>query len=114
MLEKVVKRLRRKAKVRARITWTAACPRLSVYRSNANMYAQIINDEADKTLCSASNLKLDKKGTKSENAALVGESIAKLAKEQKISKVVFDRNGFAYHGRVKTLADAARKAGLEF
>jgi len=113
MLEKVVKRLRRKAKVRARMHWTAACPRLSVFRSNANIYAQLINDEDSKTLCSASDLKLDK-GTKSENAAKVGEAIATLAKEQKVSKVVFDRNGFAYHGRVKTLADAARKAGLEF
>ncbi|MCT4617614.1 MAG: 50S ribosomal protein L18 [Candidatus Gracilibacteria bacterium] len=113
MLEKVVKRLRRKARVRAKISGTAACPRLSVFRSNANIYAQIINDEDSKTLCSASDLKLDK-GTKSEKAAKVGEAIANLAKEQKVSKVIFDRNGFAYHGRVKTLADAARKAGLEF
>lgn len=114
MLEKVVKRLRRKAKIRSKISGTAETPRLTVFRSNANIYAQLIDDNNSVTLASFSDLKLEKSGKKTEMATKVGEGIAKAAQEKNIKKVVFDRNGFAYHGRVKALADAARNAGLEF
>lgn len=96
------------------MTGTSTMPRLCVFRSNANIYAQIIDDTTGTTLVATSDLKLKKKGTKSENAKKVGEDIAKLALAKKIEAVVFDRAGFAYHGRVKALADAAREAGLKF
>lgn len=114
MLEKTLKRLRRKVRVRSKIHGTAECPRLSVFRSNTNIYAQIIDDNSGVTLASFSDLKLEKTGTKTDAASKVGESVAKAALEKNVKAVVFDRNGFAYHGRVKALADAARKAGLEF
>jgi len=88
-------------------------PRLSVYRSLNHIYAQIIDDLAGKTLAAASSLKI-KKGKKAEKAEAVGAQIAKLAKEKGVKKVVFDRGEFLYHGRIKKLADAARKEGLEF
>lgn len=110
---KKTNRERIKRKIRAKISGTALRPRLSVYRSNVNIYAQIINDEKGATLVSASDIKL-KKGTKRERAAEVGRTLATLAKDAKISKVVFDRNGFNYTGRIKVLADAAREAGLQF
>lgn len=114
MLEKNLRRLRRKIKVRSRIHGTAECPRLSVFRSNSNIYAQLINDNENLTIVSFSDLKLERTVTKTESAKKVGQELAKLAFSKDIKAVVFDRNGFAYHGRVKALADAAREAGLEF
>jgi len=114
MLEKTLKRLRRKNRVRSQIQWTAQRPRLSIFRSNKGIYAQVIDDVSGVTLASYSDLKLEKTGTKTEVATKVGEEVAKLASAKGVKTVVFDRNGFAYHGRVKALADAARKAGLEF
>jgi len=107
-------RLRRQIRIRAKISGTASRPRLSIYRSNTNIYAQLIDDTAGKTLASTSDLKLEKQGNKVEMSKKVGEAIAKLAKEKGIETVVFDRGWFAYHGRVKALADSAREAGLQF
>jgi large subunit ribosomal protein L18 len=108
-------RQRRHARVRAKVSGTAECPRLNVFRSNANIQAQIIDDEAGNTLvaCSSMQLKLENGGN-IEAAKAVGTEIANLAKAKGIEKVVFDRGGYLYHGRVKALAEAAREAGLEF
>lgn len=114
MLQKTLKRLRRKNRIRAQISWTATKPRLAVYRSNSNIYAQLIDDTAWKTLTSFSDLKLDKSGTKTEMATKVGEEMAKKVLDLKISDIVFDRGWFAYHGRVKALAEALRAGGLKF
>ena len=112
-----VARLRRHARVRKTVFGTAEMPRLNVFRSNSNIFAQIIDDEKGITLVSASSidkeLKLENGGNK-EAAQKVGKLIAKRAKEAKISKVVFDRGGYLYHGRVEALAEAARENGLEF
>lgn len=113
MLQKQANRLKRKARVSSTIFWTASRPRLSIFRSNTHIYAQIIDDESATTLVSYSDLK-STTGTKLERAKQVWEHIAKLAQEKKISSVVFDRNGFLYHWRVKTLADWAREAWLNF
>lgn len=113
MLAKFVKRLQRKERIRAKISGIASRPRLSVYRSNSNIYAQLIDDVTGNTLCAASDLKIDA-GTKSERAQKVGEELASKAKSLNITEIVFDRGGFAYHGRVKALADGARSAGLKF
>ena len=102
----------RHERIRQQIIGTKDIPRLTVYRSNNNIYAQIIDDENGVTLASASSMKM--KGNNTEIAAKVGEAIAKEAKKAKITKVVFDRGGYLYHGRVKALADAARENGLEF
>jgi large subunit ribosomal protein L18 len=107
------RRERIKRKIRSKIFGTADRPRLSVYRSNKNIYAQVINDVKGVTVVSASDIKT-KKGTKVERAKEVGALVAKLAKEAKISAVVFDRNGFNYTGRIKILADSAREGGLNF
>lgn len=105
----------RKRRVKAKIFGTAECPRLTVSRSNVHIYAQIINDELGATLVSFSDIKVKKeKKTKVEMAQTVGEEIAKLAVAKKIKKVTFDRNGFMYHGRVKAVAEGARKGGLVF
>lgn len=114
MLQKTLTRLRRKIRVRSKISWTAARPRLAVFKSNMYMYAQLIDDVAWVTLCSSSNLKNDSKATKTEMAKIVGSDIAKKAMEKGISEVVFDRAGFRFHGRVKALADAARETWLKF
>ncbi|MBI4157695.1 50S ribosomal protein L18 [Candidatus Woesebacteria bacterium] len=107
--------LRRKKKVRAKISGTGQRPRLAVYRSNRYIYAQIIDDTKSETLVSASNLsKNPQKGAKVEEAKKVGQEIAKAALGKKIKKVVFDKSGYKYHGRLKALADAAREGGLEF
>ena len=108
-------RRRRHARVRAKVSGTAECPRLNVFRSNANIQAQIIDDVAGNTLvsCSSMQLKLENGGN-IEAAKAVGTEIANLAKAKNIEKVVFDRGGYLYHGRVKALAEAAREAGLEF
>lgn len=110
---KTDKRIRLKAKIRAKISGTSARPRLSVFRSNKFIYAQIIDDGAGKTLASASDLKLTK-GTKTERAKQIGKLIAEEALKNKINEVVFDRNGFKYTGRIKLVADEARASGLKF
>lgn len=109
---KIKSRIKRKARVRARVVGTSVKPRLSVYRSNAHIYAQLIDDSAGKVLCAASDNKAT--GTKSEKAKSTGVAIAKLALKAKIETVVFDRNGYKYHGRVKMVADGAREGGLNF
>ena len=110
-------RLARHTRVRNKIVGTKSVPRLNVFRSNSNIFAQIIDDEASKTLVSASSIDKELKlenGGNIEAAAKVGELLAKRAKKAKISKVVFDRGGYLYHGRVQALAEAARENGLEF
>lgn len=104
----------RHARIRTKVSGTSDLPRLCVFRSNANIYAQIIDDETGKTLVSTSSLNLKLKKNDIETATKVGEEIAKLAKSAKIKEVVFDRGGYKYHGRVKALAEAARDAGLKF
>ena len=114
--DRIARRKKIKQRVRKNVSGTPERPRLSVYRSNTGMYAQIINDEDGRTLVSASSLK-DKKANgipKIEQAKLVGQAIAEKAKAAGIEMVVFDRSGYLYHGRVKALADAAREAGLNF
>lgn len=113
MLAKFAKRLQRQVRIRAKISWTSSKPRLSVYRSNSNIYAQLIDDVSWKTLCASSDLKLEN-GTKTEKAAKVWEELATKAKSLNITEIVFDRGWFAYHGRVKALADGARSAWLKF
>lgn len=118
-LKKSLTRLKRQVRVRKKVKGTSERPRLSVFKSAKHIYAQIIDDTSGQTLLAASTRTIDLipqsnyTGNKGA-AALVGESIAKLAIEKNISRVVFDRNGFLYHGRVQALADASRKAGLEF
>jgi large subunit ribosomal protein L18 len=113
-------RLRRKKRVRKRIRGEPCKPRLSVFRSAKHIYAQIIDDTKATTLVDASSLSkeyrplIQGKGGNKTGAAMIGEFIAKRAKAKGIDKVVFDRNGFLYHGRVKALADAAREHGLKF
>ena len=111
--KKVERRIKIKYRIRKRVNGTTERPRMSVFRSNKQIYVQIINDLTGCTLASASSLGLDAM-PKKEQAAKVGELVAKKAIEAGISKVVFDRNGYLYHGRVKELADAARKGGLIF
>ena len=112
-------RVRRHARVRHDVTGTPERPRLAVFRSLTHIYAQVIDDAAGHTLVAASDLDAEvRKGVtgkkKSEVASLVGEALAKKARDKGIKAVVFDRGGFKYHGRVKALADAARKGGLTF
>lgn len=111
-----LERTRRHKRVRTKISGTAECPRLCVYRSNTNLYAQVIDDVAGKTLVSASTLDKEVKTKKSnkEAAKEVGTLVAKRAIEKNIKTVVYDRGGYVYHGIVKELAEAAREAGLEF
>jgi len=114
---KIKKQLRekRRARIRARVKGTKARPRLSVFRSLKHTNAQIIDDLSGKTLVSVNDLELKvKKGKKLEKAKAVGLLIAKKAQEKKIKKVVFDRAGHKYHGRIKALAEGAREGGLEF
>ncbi len=110
---KTEKRSRLKAKIRSKISGTSERPRLSVFRSNKFIYAQLIDDTTGKTLAAATDAK-ETKGTKIERAMKVGKTIAENAKAKNISTVLFDRNGFKYIGRVKVLADEARKEGLVF
>ena len=108
-------RLKRHARVRAKISGTAECPRLDVFRSNSNIYAQIIDDVKGVTLCSESSLdKTIEGGGNKEAAKAVGKLIAERAKEKNITDVVFDRGGNIYHGRVQALAEGAREGGLNF
>ena len=113
MISKNDRRNKIKARIRGRISGTPERPRLCVFRSNKQIYAQVIDDIAGTTLCSASSKGITE-GNKSEIAAKVGEAVAKKALEAGINTVVFDRNGFLFHGRVKSLADGARKGGLKF
>ncbi len=108
-------RQKRHLRIRNKISGTASCPRLSVYRSNSHIQVQIVDDDKGTTLVSvsSSNLKLENGGNVAA-ATAVGSEIAKLAKAKQISKVVFDRSGYLYHGRIKALAEAARAGGLEF
>ena len=108
-------RQKRHARVRGKISGTAECPRLNVYRSNKNIYAQVIDDVAGVTLVSASTLDSVVSGnTKTEQASSVGAVVAKRDVEKGIKEVVFDRGGYLYHGRVQDLAEAARENGLDF
>lgn len=109
---KTAKRIRLKKKIRAKIFGTSSVPRLSVFRSNAHIYAQLIDDNSATTIVSSSDTKL--KGKNVEKAIMVGKEIAKSALEKNISKIIFDRNGFKFTGRIKALADSARSAGLNF
>ena len=111
------KRKKVRFSIRKKIIGTSERPRLAVFRSNKQIYAQVIDDNSGKTLASASSLSLndkDRKGPKSDQAKIVGGMIAENAKKSGIEKVVFDRGGFLYHGRVKSLADGARESGLIF
>ena len=114
MTTKTDRRNKIKLGVRSKIQGTTERPRLTVFRSNKQIYAQVIDDLTGKTLASASSLKLSEKAPKKEMAAKVGEPVAKAAQEAGVTSVVFDRNGYLYHGRVKEMADAARKGGLKF
>ena len=111
--KKEKRRMKIKFRIRKNVNGTAERPRLSVFRSNKQIYAQVINDITGTTLASASSLVLEKM-PKDEQAQKVGELIAQKAQAAGIEAVVFDRNGYLYHGRVKELADAARKGGLNF
>jgi large subunit ribosomal protein L18 len=119
MAMKIVGRERRKLRIRKKVNGTSERPRLSVFRSTKHIYAQVIDDASGKTLAHASTLSKDLRGTLEEDnkvqaAKKVGALIAKICKSKKIDRVVFDRNGYLYHGRVSALAQAAREAGLEF
>lgn len=117
-LSKNQARLRRKVRIRKKVNGTPERPRLCVFRSNEHIYVQLIDDTTGKTLASASSLSLAKAGKEckqnKEGAEQVGQEIAKLAKENNVENVVFDRNGYLFHGRIKALADGAREGGLKF
>lgn len=115
-LTKYYRRKRIKQRIRKTISGTAECPRLSVYRSNKEIYAQVINDEDGKTLAYVSSLN-DKEahnGNKIDQASVMGKKIAEACVKAGVETVVFDRNGYLYHGRVRALAEAARENGLKF
>ena len=114
MLKKDISRKKRIKRTRAKISGTADRPRLSVFRSLRYIYAEIIDDEKGKILTSIDSRKLKKAKNNIETAGKIGEEIAKLAIAKKISEVVFDKRGYKYHGKVKALAEGARKGGLKF
>ena len=119
MAMRIVGRERRKLRIRRKISGTSDKPRLTVFRSAKHIYAQVVDDNAGTTVAHASTLSRDVRGEVSEDSKLdaakkVGKSIAKLLLAKGIEKIVFDRNGYLYHGRVRALADAAREAGLKF
>ena len=116
IINKNAMRLKRHVRVRGKISGTPECPRLNVFRSNANIYAQIIDDVNGVTLVAANTLEKDFEGTTGniEAAKKVGQIVAQRALEKGINEVVFDRNGYLYHGRVAALAEGAREAGLKF
>ena len=118
MMSKELARAKRKIRIRKKISGTSERPRLVVYRSNLHLYAQIVDDAAGSTLVATSTLTLSKGGAgvrpNLEGATRVGQEIARLAKEKSISSVVFDRNGYLYHGRIKAVAEGAREGGLQF
>lgn len=111
---KELRRAKIKRRVRKTILGTSEQPRLSVYRSNKEIYAQIVDDQKGQTIVSASSLKSKLKGTKQEIAQSIGKEIAEKAVKEGIEQVCFDRNGYLYHGRVKSLAEGAREGGLKF
>ncbi len=113
MISKIARRNKIKTRIRGKISGTPTRPRMSVFRSNKSIYVQVIDDLNGNTIAAASSKGIET-GTKCEIAAKVGEEIAKKVIEKGVSEVVFDRNGYLYHGRVKSLADAARNAGLKF
>ena len=113
-IDRKIGRLKRHRRVRVHTTGTAERPRLAVFRSLNHLYAQVIDDNGGRTLAAASTVALKAKGNGMEAAASVGKAIADKANAAGVKKVVFDRGGFLYHGRIKALADAAREAGLEF
>ena len=118
MLSKNDVRVKRKIRIRKRLSGTSERPRLVVFRSNLHIYAQIIDDMTGSTLAQASTLTLSKNGEKvacnKAGAEKVGKEVARIAKDKNITKVVFDRHGYLYHGRIKAIADGAREGGLEF
>ena len=116
MLESDRKRLKRKVHIRKRISGTAERPRMTVYRSNRSLYIQIVDDTNGHTLASASTLEKELRSLKinAEGAGKLGEVMGKRLAEKKITSVVFDRNGYLYHGLVKAMAEGARKAGIQF
>ena len=114
MVTKIQRRNKIKTRIRGKISGTALRPRMTVFRSNKQIYVQLIDDLAGNPLGSASSKGLEANGTKSEIAAAVGKNIAEKAIQAGITEVVFDRNGYLFHGRVKSLADAAREGGLKF
>lgn len=114
LASKLKNRAQRKYRIRATVSGTSDRPRMTVHVSNTNVSAQIIDDSTGKTLAAATSVGAKTKGTLTEKAAIVGTEIAEKAKKAKVSKVVFDRNGRRYHGRIKALAEAAREKGLEF
>jgi len=111
---KQAKRIRRRGRVRARVSGTASCPRLSVFRSNRGFYVQIINDETGKTIVSASAGEVKITGKKTVVSLELGKLMARKATAKGVGRVVFDRNGYKYHGRVKAFAQGVRAGGLEF
>lgn len=113
MNKNILRKKQRQSRIRAKVRSISELPRLSVFRSNTHIYAQIIDDAAHKTLLGLSEKK-ETKGTKTERAKILGQELAKIAKDKKITKVVFDKGSYAYHGRVKALAEGAREGGLEF
>jgi len=116
---KAAKRFRKKKAIRAKMSGTPDVPRLVVFRSNRHMYAQLVDDLNNKVLMGSSDLQeavkseMEKDSTKTEKSKIIGKVIAARAMEQGVKRVVFDRNGFKYHGRVKAIADAVREAGVE-
>lgn len=118
--DKIAAKQRRKHSIRKRVSGDASRPRLSVFRSAKHIYAQVVDDQSDKSVAAASTLtkvlnsELQSCKSKCDRAKLVGMSVAKACLSQGVSQVVFDRNGYLYHGRVKALADGAREAGLQF
>lgn len=114
MAQKISRRQRIKYSIRHKVSGTDARPRLSVYRSNTGIYAQIIDDVKGLTLASSSTIELGLKGVKVDNSKQVGMKIAEKALANGISAIVFDRNGYLYHGNVKALAEGAREGGLKF
>lgn len=113
MVTKQERRNKIKTRIRGKVSGTAERPRMTVFRSNKQIYVQLVDDSEGKTLASASSKGIEK-GTKTEVAAKVGQAIAEKALAAGITEVVFDRNGYLFHGRVKSLADAARNGGLKF
>ena len=113
MISKIQRRNKIKTRIRGKVSGTAARPRMTVFRNNKQIYVQLIDDEAGKTLCASSSKGLEA-APKIEMAAKVGKAIAEKALAAGITEVVFDRNGYLFHGRVKSLADAAREGGLKF
>ena len=113
-LDRVKSRIKKRLRIRKRVTGTAARPRLCVFKSSKNIYAQIIDDANGKTMVSASTLQDKITGSGKDAAFNVGKSLAEKAKNKNIENVVFDRSGYLYHGRIQSLADGAREAGLKF